>query len=139
MAFELVIAAKRDPAETAEELQGIAPPRTSLSLPVATIDVNGVFSKLSARELARSIENVLHTRADTVIIRFQEIACEDQSLVDFAYWIEELRRHGNDVRVAAGEPHVHALLAEKVISPDAVMHPAEVDAVAGRRVIDAHR
>ncbi len=140
MAFELVIAAKRDPVETAEALQRVAPMRTPLPLPIATIDINGAFCEESASELAHSIENVLHKPADTVIVRFQEIMCEDQlSLMNFARWIEGLRRNGHDIRVAVGEPHVHALLADNAISPDAVMHPTEADTVAGRCVIEAHR
>jgi hypothetical protein len=133
MGFELIIAAKRDPFERARQ----APLPIASPSPVATIDVNGAFCEQSASELARSIENVLHKLADTVVIRFEEIACEDpQSLVNFARWIEELRSNGHDVRVVSGEPHMDALLAGHTISPDAIIPPAEADAAAGRLVVD---
>lgn len=106
-------------------------------MPAATIDVNGVFSDESARTLMERIERVLHHPADTVVVRFQEFACDDARLLAvFSDWLNALRAQGHDVRAVAEDPRIHALLAERTTSPDAVMLPADSDAVTGRRVID---
>jgi hypothetical protein len=136
VAFELIVAAKRDPADGAEMRERDHRTRQLPSMPGATIDVNGVFSQESARTLVQQIEGVLHNPADTVVIRFQQIACEDpQSLVHFTDWLNALRAQGHDVRAVAEDPRIHAWLT-KLTSPDAIMLPAESDAVTGRRVVD---
>jgi hypothetical protein len=137
VAFDLIIAMKRDPTRSAREseLPPLSPP-----VPTAVIEINGVFCKESALELTRNIEMCLRKPVETVMIRFEDIACEDpQSLVSFATWLQEIRDAGHDVRLVTGESHVNALLSEQFVSRDAVIDPAEVDELAHHRSVDTDR
>jgi anti-anti-sigma regulatory factor len=130
--FELTIAAKRDPVAKLKALHD-AEPVLEWSPPVATVEISGLFSEASGRELESRIESVLHHPADTIVIRFSDIACNDSlSLAHFAKWLTALRRAGHDVRLVSGETHVDALLSDASIPSEAGVGSDEADALAGR-------
>jgi len=138
MAFELVIAAQRDPAELATKRDAAAPPAASAPLPAAIVDVGGRFTAEDAAQLEDEVASLLHS-AGTVIIRFTTLACDGpQSLAHVSRWVEALRVDGYDVRVAATEPGAAALLEQADVPPGALIDPAEADAVARRRTLDVH-
>ncbi|MDQ2857074.1 MAG: hypothetical protein M3R53_00295 [Candidatus Eremiobacteraeota bacterium] len=139
MAFELVIAAKRDPAEGTATREAAALPPANAPLPAAIVDVGGDFTADGAAQLERRVADLLDS-AGTVIIRFASLACGgSESLVHFSRWVESLRADGYDVRVAAGEPAVAELLAQADVPRDALIDAAEADAVARRSTLDVHR
>jgi len=138
MAFELVIAMKRDPAEAMERAQSRNATTGVPASPVATLDVRGDFSEQHAEELERSVERVLAGPADSVLIRFATADCERPAVLSFSRWLDEMRRAGSDVRIIEGESHVHELLTENDTLPEAAMPLADAEAAARRRIIDAH-
>lgn len=138
MAFELIIAMKRDPSDPMSGLRAHDATPAPAAAPVATFDVSGDFSEAQAQELERRVESVLAGTVDSVVIRFASLDCERPSVLNFSHWLAGMRQSGNDVRIIEGESPVHALLTENDMLPEAAMPLADAEAKTRRRVIDAH-
>jgi len=137
VAFELVIAVKRDPSDVMNRprSQDASSVRTA---PVTTLEVSGDFSEAHAEELERHVERVLAGPAESVIIRFTAIDCERPSVLNFSRWLKGMRQAGSDIRIIEGDSPIHALLTENDALPDAAVPAADAEAATGRRTIDAH-
>ncbi len=137
MAFELVVAVKRDPSEGMNRPRSRDAPSFS-AVPVSTFEVSGDFSEAHAEELERHVEQMLAGSAESIIIRFTAIDCERPSVLNFSRWLKGMRQAGSDIRIIEGDSHIHALLTENDTLPDAAVPLADVEAATGRRMIDAH-